>query len=81
MKWYSTFKHPDNWFFIIEDGGNVGFYLYVYEGREGFRLDIEDADCCSRHQQDHLQDTLVYAKEQALEDFGVPLDSWVKTKT
>lgn len=78
MKWYSTHPHPDKLCFIIEDGGNVGFYLYVYESMDLFNEDIHDAAYCSRHQQDHLQDTLEIAKEQALEDFGVPLNSWIQ---
>jgi len=78
MKWYSTFQHPKNWFFLIEDGGAVGYYLYVYEGIEAFERDLQKASPCSSHQQDHLQDTLSMAQEQAFEDFGVPLDSWKK---
>lgn len=78
-KLYSTYKHPENWKFAIEDGGDVGFYLYVYQYPELFEADIRSGEYgCRRHQQDHLQDTLEIAKEQAYEDFGVPLDSWVE---
>lgn len=80
-KFYSTYQHPNNWKFCIEDEGDVGFYLYVYEHPEFFEEDMAgDQSGCPSHQQDYLQDTLDLAKEQALEDFGVPLDSWIEVK-
>jgi hypothetical protein len=48
--------------FVIEQDEAAGFYLYVYEN-----------DRCIR---DDLQDTLEVAIDVALEDFGVPKDSW-----
>ena len=76
-KLYSTYVHPKHWRFIIEDGGRAGFYLFVYENPDLFDADIQSgASGCFRHQQDHLQDTIAIAKEQALDDFGVPLDTW-----
>lgn len=48
----------------IEYDENVGYYLYVYE--------ISTNKCIA----DHLQDTLDFAKDDALEIYGVPLDSW-----
>ena len=81
MKWYSTYKHPEGLYFVIEDGINVGFYLYVYEEDFFFEEDIKDPEYCRCHQQDHLQDTFEIAQEQAEEDFGVPMDSWVKVKS
>ena len=44
---------------------STSYYLYVY-----------DANGNNTH--DYDQDTLDIAKEQAWEDFGVPLDSWVE---
>ena len=77
MKYYSTFTHPKNWRFIIEHDKITGFYLFIYEDYlEGFNFDLGSGQFCERHQQDHLQDTFEIAKQQALEDFGVPLDSW-----
>ena len=49
--------------FLIEYGGEkVGYYLYVL-------LD----DQCTH---DYLQDTIQFAKEDAHEFFGVPLEAW-----
>lgn len=50
--------------FLIDEDGNVGFYLYVYNDGD---------ERCIR---DHLQDTLEIAKRQALEDYEVPEDAW-----
>jgi hypothetical protein len=49
--------------FKIEEDGNAGFYVYVFEGEK-----------CTY---DYLQDTLVLAKEFAREEFGVPEQAWV----
>ncbi len=49
--------------FRIKFGGEgTGYYLYVYDG-----------DRCTH---DYLQDTLALAQDDALEMFGVPLESW-----
>ncbi len=49
---------------IIEEDLAAGFYLYIY--------DLTTGECI----RDHLQDTLTFAKEQAEEDYGLPLDGW-----
>jgi len=76
-RWYSTFKHSKGWHFIIEDDPS-GYYLFVYEHKSFFDDDMNEPVSCSHHQQDHHQDTIEQAKEQAEEDFGVPLNSWVE---
>ena len=76
MKWYGEYRHPDGRHFIIEDGGRVGLYLYVYYNRDRFQEDFNDPGLCQSHQEDHLQDTFDVAKEQAFGGFGVPVDSW-----
>ncbi len=48
----------------ISDGGEVGFYLYLY--------DLVSGSCTH----DYLQDTLDMAQEQAEEDFSLPRDGW-----
>lgn len=53
--------------FKIEQDEKVGFYLYAFEG-----------DRCTH---DYLQDTLAFAKECALEEFGVPLEKWTHEDT
>ena len=79
MMWYSEYKTPEGFYFIIDQDENVGFYLYVYETPELFRKDVEDPQRrCAHHQRDYLQDTLHWAKHQAFEEFGVPMDSWVE---
>lgn len=80
MKWYSCYDHPEKTFFIINHDENVGYYLYLYyEDFSFFEMDIKDiSGLCANHQDDWLQDTLEIAQRQAWEDFGVPLDSWVK---
>lgn len=49
-------------FIIEEDNPDVGFYLYVYK----------DNVCLK----DYLQDSLIMAKENAFEEYGVPIDIW-----
>ena len=66
MIWKSNYIHPKGWIFKIDHDFNVGYYLYVCNEQ-------------NRDTHDHLQDSLEMAKEQALEDFGVPLNSWVET--
>ena len=57
-------QHNNQVFEIIEDLPKVGFYLYVYDSN-------------GKNTYDYLQDTLQMAKECALEEFGVPIDSWI----
>ena len=78
MKWYNDNTRPDNLRFIIEEDSSVGFYLYVYESNDLFEADLGTDALCSRHQQDHLQDTLEMAQKCANRMFGVPFDSWLK---
>jgi len=56
-------KHNNLKFVIEADLPEVGFYLYI------FNLDNE---CIA----DYLQDTEIMAKEFALEEFGVSINSW-----
>ncbi len=65
MKVISKYTHPQGLKFNIEHDKNVGYYFYAY-----------DANGINTH--DYLQDTLSMAKEQALEDFGVPIELWVE---
>ena len=79
MKWYSTYRHPDKIFFIIERDENVGYYVYLYyEDFSFFEKDIKRQEGCPNHQDDWLQDSLEQAKGFSLRKFGVPLDSWVQ---
>ena len=80
MKWYSTYSSPKGARFVIRKDTRAGYYLYVYEDYGLFDEDRKATGTCSRHQQDHLQDTLEIAQDQALEDFGVPLDSWMQVE-
>jgi len=62
MKWRAQ---PDNLKpkrFEIEHDPVIGFYLYVFEGK----------NCIG----DYLQDTFEVAIESALEDYDVPKDAW-----
>jgi hypothetical protein len=61
-KWIAKTPGPWPMDFEIEHDEATGYYLYVYEN-----------DFCKY---DYLQDTLQFAKEEALEEFGVPLDAW-----
>jgi len=49
---------------IIKDIPEIGSYLYIYIN--------------GKCEYDYLQDTVEYCKEQAFEEFGIPLDSWVE---
>lgn len=60
-------KYKELFFKIEEDYPEVGFYLYVYEKDE----------CIY----DYLQDTLEDCMKFALEEFGVPLNSWKMVRT
>ena len=55
MKWEAKITHPKPLNFVIEHDELAGYYLYVYENG----IDTHD----------HLQDTLEFAMEQAMEDF------------
>jgi len=61
-------KYDNRTFIIDEDLPRVGFYIYAYN---------TDGNCIH----DYLQDNLEMAKRCALEEFGVPLDSWTEVKT
>jgi hypothetical protein len=75
--WFSTYIHPTKWNFIIDEE-SLGYVLYVYEDYpDGFKKDILDKTTV-HHMQDYYQNTFDITKESALEDFGVPLDSWVE---
>ncbi len=52
----------DSKFVIEEDKPEIGWYLYVYQN-----------GVCTH---DFLQDSMAIAKEQAKEQFSVPLDKW-----
>ncbi len=54
-------------FKIEEDLPDVGWYLKVFK----------NGSCVA----DHLQDSLDLVKEQAFEDYGVPLKSWEQTES
>jgi hypothetical protein len=64
MKWISEPRHLTSRHFEIKHDPFAGFYLYVFENGK-----------CVR---DHLQDSLEIAIESALEDYGVPEDTWKK---
>lgn len=48
----------------IEDGGSVGFYLFIFDPVSG------------RCTHDHLQDTLEISLEQAEEDYALSKGNW-----
>ena len=58
----------NGWHFEIKDDfPDVGAYLYIWD-EKGVGVG------------DHLQDSVQICMEQALEDYGVPLDSWMKVE-
>jgi len=63
MKWAADYKDQKDRKFVIKHGQKAGYYLYAYNkiGGEFF---------------DGLQVTLQFAKEDALAEFGVPLEAW-----
>lgn len=67
MKKFNS-KYDNRTFIIDEDLPGVGFYVYAYD-RDGKNI------------HDFLQDDLDMAKRCALDEFGVPLDSWTEVKT
>ena len=71
MDYYKNFKkfsaQTDEYYSeIIMDIPEIGSYLYIYEKGEG--------------KYDYLQDTVDICKEQALDEFGIPLDCWEEVK-
>jgi hypothetical protein len=69
-KWITDYKHPDGTLCAIEESRfynladkttSEHFYMYAWATNEAY---------------DYLQDTLEAAKDDALEYFGVPMDSW-----
>jgi hypothetical protein len=76
MKWTAETKTPKARRFVIEkqllrsltpgEADMDGYYLFVWEEE--------------RCLYDYLQDTLEIAMEQALEEFGVPLDAWKRVE-
>ena len=66
MKWISEHQSNQGHHFEIKLDTNAGYYFYAYGG--------------TLEPYDGLQDTLNFAKEEALEEYGVPMDSWVKVE-
>ena len=66
MKWVSKHQDEQSRTFEIKLDTNAGYYFYVYKNG----IDTHD----------YLQDTLQFAKEDALEFFSVPMDSWVQVE-
>lgn len=62
MQFISEPKNLEPKYFVIKQDVNIGFYLFVFIGK----------DCI----EDYLQDSFELAVEQAYEDYGVPKDSW-----
>ena len=60
-------KWKGNFFIIEEDFPEVGAYLYV----------LKEGLCVA----DYLQDDIETCKSQALDDYGVPFDSWEEADT
>ena len=76
MKWISQYRHPESWGFEIEQQAlrnitdrteETAYYLNVYNEK-------------GANTHDFMQDTLHWAKHQAFEEFGVPMDSWVEAR-
>jgi len=74
MRWVSNYKHPEGWTFEIES--EILFDLNTKENVTFFNLLVMDAN--GEEIRDYLQEALDIAQDQAFEDFGVPLDSWVE---
>jgi len=61
-------KNKEGWHFEIQgDFPQIGAYLYVWDEK-------------GKGVYDHLQDSVEICKEQALEEYGVPLDEWIKVE-
>ena len=76
MKWISQYKpHPDSSFIIETDifydsnwqNPTTHYRFYGIPGDDGEKIDT-------------MQDTLHFAKDDALEYFGVPMDSWAQVE-
>mgnify|MGYP001799522492 FL=1 len=65
---YRKFKaqHGEFTFLLEEDFPEVGVYMYISKAGRGFR--------------DELQNNIDLCKEQAYEEYGVPLDAWEEVK-
>lgn len=59
-------RHGSRTYIIEPDLPEIGAYLRIYEG--------------GRDIADHLQDSIEDCKEFALEEFGVPPESWTEGK-
>ena len=66
MRWYSNYQSGVGHKFEIEFDEFAGYYFYASGG--------------TLEPYDGLQDTLSFAKEEALEEYGVPLESWVQVE-
>ena len=64
MVWKAETTYPKLLNYVIEHDENVGFYIYVYDGK--------------RMISDYLQDTLEIAQRFSFKKFGIPLDAWEK---
>ncbi|MCH9617245.1 MAG: hypothetical protein SP4CHLAM5_07680 [Chlamydiia bacterium] len=62
MKWVAGNEISNIMRYEIEYDSTVGFYLYVYENNKCIK--------------DYLQDTLEFAMECAMEDYGVKKSEW-----
>lgn len=67
MDYYSNFKRISAksgvyYAEIVMNIPEIGSYLYIYKD--------------GKNEYDYLQDTVDICKEQAYEEFGIPLDSW-----
>ena len=64
MQWIASVNNPAPLRLVIKHDTRVGYYLYIYEGKN------------TRCTYDYLQDTLDIAKSFAVKNFQVPLDAW-----
>lgn len=77
-RWTSTYLHPEGTRFIIDYHGAAGYYLYVYFDASRYEKDLASRYGHPNHQEDYDQDTFEAAADDALEFYGVPMDSWVE---
>ena len=66
MKWKSNYISPTQQTFEIKHDMFAGYYMYVDQG--------------DKNTHDFLQDTLYDAQNQALEEYGVPIESWKRVE-
>jgi hypothetical protein len=62
MKWIANAESLKPRHYEIEDAGQAGYYLYVFEGQKCIR--------------DDLQDSLEIAIDSAFENYHVPKNVW-----